>query len=76
MHSGNKIWPVYVVLQNNFFLSKNSTKNVAWKLAPGPLNWPNLINGLYLLLKLFSEMYFLFYAQALDDVMEFGNMEF
>ena len=36
MQSGNKIWSVYTVLQNNFFLSKNSTKNVARKLVPGP----------------------------------------
>ena len=35
MQSGNEIWPVYSVLQNNF-LSKNSTKNVAWELVPGP----------------------------------------
>ena len=45
MHSSNKIWPVYVVLQNSKqknktynSITKNSTKNVAWKLAPGPLN--------------------------------------
>ena len=36
MQSGNEIWPVYTVLQNNFFLSKNYTKNVAWELVPGP----------------------------------------
>ena len=36
MQSGNEIWSVYAVLQNNFFLPKNSTKNVAWKLVPGP----------------------------------------
>ena len=35
MQSGNEIWPVYAISQNNF-LSKNSTKNVAWKLVPGP----------------------------------------
>ena len=34
--SGNEIWPVYVTLQDRFFLSKNSVKNVAWKLVPGP----------------------------------------
>ena len=34
MQSGNNIWPVYAILQNNF-LSKNSTKNVTWKLVPG-----------------------------------------
>ena len=35
MQSGDEIWPVYAISQNNF-LSKNSTKNVAWKLVPGP----------------------------------------
>ena len=30
-----KIWPVYIKLQNKFFLSKSYMKNVAWKLAPG-----------------------------------------
>ena len=34
MQSGNEIWPVYAILQNNF-LSKKSTKNVAWKLVRG-----------------------------------------
>ena len=33
MQSGNETWPVYAILQQ-FFLSKNSTKNVAWKLVP------------------------------------------
>ena len=37
MQSDNEIWPVYAVLQFFFFLSKNSTKNLAWKLVPGPL---------------------------------------
>ena len=32
MQYGNEIWPVYAMI----FLSKNSTKNVAWNLAPGP----------------------------------------
>ena len=36
MQSGHEIWPIYAVLQNNFFLSKNSTKNVAWEVVPGP----------------------------------------
>ena len=36
MQSGNEIWPVYVILENNFFLSKNTIKNVARKLVPGP----------------------------------------
>ena len=35
MQSGNEIWPVYAILQN-IFLSKNSTKNVAWKLVADP----------------------------------------
>ena len=34
------------------------------------------INRLYLLPKLFSEMYFLFYALAFDDVTKFENVEF
>ena len=34
------------------------------------INWPNFINRLSLLPKLFSKMYFLFYAQAFDDVMK------
>ena len=40
------------------------------------MTWPNFINRLCLLPKLFSEMYFLFYAQAFDDVMKFENVEF
>ena len=40
------------------------------------INWQNFINRLYLLLKLFSEIYFLFYASAFDDVMKFENAEF
>ena len=39
-------------------------------------NWPHLINRLYLLPKLFSEMYFLFYALAFDDIIKFENGEF
>ena len=38
MQSGDEIWPVYAISQNNF-LSKNSTKNVAWKLVPGPFQF-------------------------------------
>ena len=34
------------------------------------------MNRLCLLPKLFSEMYFLFYAWAFDDVMKFDNAEF
>ena len=34
------------------------------------------MNRLGLLPKLFSEMYFLFYAYAFDDVMKFENVEF
>ena len=44
-------------------ISKNTEKNIN-------------INRLYLLPKLFSEMYFLFYAWAFDDVMKFENVEF
>ena len=40
------------------------------------MKWPNLINRLCLLPKLFSEMYFLFHAQAFDDVMKLENAEF
>ena len=40
------------------------------------INWSNFINRLYLGPKLFSEMYFLFYAWAFDDVMKFENVEF
>ena len=40
------------------------------------INWPNFIISLYLLHKLFSKMYFLFYAQAFDDIMKFENVEF
>ena len=36
MQSDNEIWPVCAIFQNNFFLSKNSTENVARKLVPGP----------------------------------------
>ena len=35
-------------------------------------NWPNFISRPCLLPKLFSKMYFLFYAQAFDDVMKFN----
>ena len=35
MEPGNEIWPVYAILQNEFFLLKNFTKNVAWNLVPG-----------------------------------------
>ena len=34
------------------------------------------MNRLYLLPKLFSETYFLFYGEAFDDIMKFGNVEF
>ena len=40
------------------------------------MNWPNFIKSLCLLPKLFSEMYFLLYAWAFDDVMKFENAEF
>ena len=40
------------------------------------MNWPNFINRLCLLPKLFSEMYFLLYAEAFDDVIKFENLEF
>ena len=40
------------------------------------INWPNFINRLCLLSRLFSEMHFLFYAQAFDDFMKFENVEF
>ena len=39
------------------------------------INWPNFINRLSLPLKLFSKMYFLFYASAFDDVMKFENLK-
>ena len=35
------------------------------------INWANFIYRLCLLPKLFSKMYFLFYAQAFDDVIKF-----
>ena len=34
------------------------------------------MNKLYPLSKLFSEVYFLFYAWVFDDVMKFENVEF
>ena len=40
------------------------------------ITWPNFINRLCLLPKLFNKMYFLFYAQAFDDVMKFENLKF
>ena len=40
------------------------------------INWPNFINRLCLLPKFFRKMYFLFYAQAFDDVMNFENQKF
>ena len=40
------------------------------------INWPNFINRLSLPLKLFSKMYFLFYAAAFDDIMKFENLKF
>ena len=38
-------------------------------------NWPNFLNNLCLLPKLFSKKYFLFYAQAFDDVMKFEYLK-
>ena len=40
------------------------------------MNWPSFIDRLYLLPKLFSEMYFLFYALAFHDIIKFENVEF
>ena len=40
------------------------------------INWSNFINKLSLPLKLFSKMYFLFYASAFDDFMKSENLEF
>ena len=37
------------------------------------IHWSNFINRLCLLPQLFSEMYFLFYAQAFDDAIKFEN---
>ena len=34
MQSGNEIWSVDAIFQKKN-LSKNSTKNMAWKLVPG-----------------------------------------
>ena len=40
------------------------------------INWSNFINRLCLLPKIFSKMYFLFYAQAFDDAMKFENLKY
>ena len=40
------------------------------------INWPNFINRLCLISKLFSKFYFLFYTQALDDVIKSGYLKF
>ena len=40
------------------------------------INWPNFINRPYLLPKLFSKMYFLFYAKAFGDIMKFESVAF
>ena len=40
------------------------------------LNWPNFINRLCLHSKLFSQMYFLFHAHAIDDVMKPEYLKF
>ena len=40
------------------------------------IKWPNFINRQCLLRKLFSKMYFLFYAWAFDDVMKLENLKF
>ena len=45
MQYGNEIEPVYAILQN-IFLSKNSTKNVAWELVPGPFNFHRILCNL------------------------------
>ena len=41
MQSGNEIWAVFAILQNNStkLYQKNSTKYVAWKLVPGPFQF-------------------------------------
>ena len=48
---------------------KQFLKNFSMKLLPleYDINWPNLIKRLCLLPKLFSKFY-LFYAQAFDDI--------
>ena len=40
------------------------------------MNGANFINRLCLFPKLFSKMYFLFYAYAFDDVIKIENVEF
>ena len=36
-HSGNEIWPVYVILENKKLLSKKYMRNVVLKLVPTPV---------------------------------------
>ena len=43
-------------------------------LSQYDINWPNFINRLCLLPKLFSKMYSLFDAE--DDAMKFENLKF
>ena len=40
------------------------------------INWPNYINRPCLLPKLFSKIYFWFYAQAFDDVIKFEHLKY
>ena len=40
------------------------------------INWPNFVNRPCLLPKLVSKMYFLFYAEAFDDVMKLENLKY
>ena len=42
MQSSNEIWPVYAISQN-IFLSKNTIKNVIWKLVPGPFYFQRIL---------------------------------
>ena len=39
------------------------------------INWPNFINRLCLILRLFSKMYFLIYPQSFDDIIKFEYLK-
>ena len=65
----------YILLSQSCFYCPNLI-TVAPKTRNKEICQSHLINRLHILPKLFSEMYFLFYPEAFDDVMKFENVEF
>ena len=72
----SKILPNNQIITACYFELQVQEMTMNEKITMIGLNWLNFINRLYLLSKLFSEMYLLFCAEAFDDVMKFENVEF